>query len=104
MNKILWKKPTILWILLCIISELWKKQIPVNSSLVQFNKKIVLPRKLATGNIYDYLFCYCPLLGIIFEIVRIGMNKPLITLNRVYTYMESCSGHVASLVSYGDTS
>ncbi len=38
---------------------------------VQFDKTIVLHRKLATGSIHDYLFCYCPLVGIIFEILRI---------------------------------
>ncbi len=38
----------------------------------QKNKQtIVLPRKLATGNIHDYLVCYCPLVGILFEVLRI---------------------------------
>ncbi len=32
---------------------------------------MVLPRKHATGSIHDYLFCYCPLLGILFEVLRI---------------------------------
>ncbi len=32
---------------------------------------IVLPRTLATGSIHDYLFCYCPLVGILFEVLRI---------------------------------
>ncbi len=32
---------------------------------------IVLPRKLATGGIHDYFFCYCPLVGILFEVLRI---------------------------------
>ncbi len=32
---------------------------------------IVLPRKLATGNIHDYRFCYCPLVSILFEVRRI---------------------------------
>ncbi len=34
---------------------------------------IVLPRKLATGSIHDYLFGYCPLVGILFEVLRITM-------------------------------
>ncbi len=38
---------------------------------VQFDKTIVLPRKLLTGSIHDYLFCYCPLVGILFEVLRI---------------------------------
>ncbi len=40
-------------------------------TIVQFDETIVLPRTLATGNIHDYLFCYCPLVGILFEVVRI---------------------------------
>ncbi len=32
---------------------------------------IVLPRKLATRSIHDYLFWYCPLVGILFEVLRI---------------------------------
>ncbi len=36
---------------------------------------IVLPRKLTTGSIHDYLFCYCPLVGIIFEVLRIVSNS-----------------------------
>ncbi len=40
-------------------------------TIVQFDKTIVLPRKLAIGNIHDYLFCYCPLVGILFEVLRI---------------------------------
>ncbi len=40
-------------------------------TIVQFDKTIVLPRKFATGNIHDYLFCYCPLVGILFEVLRI---------------------------------
>ncbi len=32
---------------------------------------IALPRKLATGSTHDYLFCYCPLVDILFELLRI---------------------------------
>ncbi len=38
-------------------------------TIVQFDKTIVLPRKLATGSIH--LLCYCPLVGILFEVLRI---------------------------------
>ncbi len=41
-------------------------------TIVQFDKTIVLPRKLATESIYDYLFSCCPLVGILFEVLRIG--------------------------------
>ncbi len=36
---------------------------------------IVLPRKLATGGIHDYLFCYCPLVAIPFEVLRIDIHE-----------------------------
>ncbi len=39
--------------------------------IVQFDKTIAKPRKLATGSIHDYFFCYCPLVGILFEVLRI---------------------------------
>ncbi len=42
--------------------------------IVQFDKIIVLPKKRATGSIHDYLFCYSPLVGILFEVLRIGLN------------------------------
>ncbi len=32
---------------------------------------IVLPRKPATGSIHDYLFCFGPLVGILFEVLSI---------------------------------
>ncbi len=41
-------------------------------TMVQFDKTIVFPRKLATGSIHDYLFCYCPIVGILFEVLRIN--------------------------------
>ncbi len=36
---------------------------------------IVLPRKLTTGSIHDYLFCYCSLVGILVEVPRIVNNN-----------------------------
>ncbi len=33
--------------------------------------KIVVPCQLSTGSKHDYLFCYCPLVGILFEVVKI---------------------------------
>ncbi len=65
-------------------------------TIVQFDETIELPRKLATGNIHDYLFWYCPLVGILFEVLRIvstkvqvlrsfnkSYNVPLIVLNTI---------------------
>ncbi len=43
-------------------------------TIVQFDKTIVLLRKLATGSIHDYLFCYCPLVDILFEVLRIDAH------------------------------
>ncbi len=45
--------------------------------IVQFDKTIVLPRNLATRSIHDYLFCYCPLVDILFEVLRIGATVPV---------------------------
>ncbi len=52
-------------------------------TIVQFNKTIVLPRKLATGSIPDYIFCYCPLVGILFEVLQIGFPQEGIFVRRV---------------------
>ncbi len=43
-------------------------------TIEQFDKTIVLLRKLATGSIHDYLFCYCPLVGILFDVLRINIE------------------------------
>ncbi len=43
---------------------------------------IILPRKLITGSIHDYLLCYCPLVGILFEVLRIARAS----FRYVYTY------------------
>ncbi len=43
----------------------------LHQTIVQFDKTMILPRKRATGNIHDHLFCYCPLVGILFEVLRI---------------------------------
>ncbi len=42
-----------------------------NISTISQNKTIVLTIKLATESIYDYLFFYCLLVCILFEVVRI---------------------------------
>ncbi len=56
-------------------------------TIVQFDKTIVLPRKLATGSIHDYIFGYCPLVGTLFEVLRIHStlkNGTCGFLNAVY--------------------
>ncbi len=50
-------------------------ELHVYPTIAQFDKTIVLPRKLATGSIHDYMFCYCPLVGILFEVLRITQHK-----------------------------
>ncbi len=44
---------------------------------------IVLSRNIATGNIYDYLFCYCPLVGILFEVLRITVQYFFVNSNNI---------------------
>ncbi len=36
--------------------------------------QIELPRKRATGSIHDYLFCHCPLVGSLFEVLKIRLH------------------------------
>ncbi len=40
-------------------------------TIVQSDVTIVVPWQLSTGSKHDYLFCYCPLVGILFEVLRI---------------------------------
>ncbi len=50
--------------------QLWH-QVTMVASEQHLYQTIVLPRKLAIGSIHDYLFCYGPLVGILFEVLRI---------------------------------
>ncbi len=63
-------------------------------TIVQFDKTIVLPRNLATGTIHDYLFCNCPLVGIIFEVLRIAFLKEL---NEVIDLIFNGWGHPSGM-------
>ncbi len=47
----------------------------LHQTIEQFDETIVLPRKRATGNIHDYLFWYCHLVSILFEVLRIENGK-----------------------------
>ncbi len=58
----------LLW---CQIVLLWHHVIMVSSEHLFQTIVHVLPRKLAAGSIHDYLVCYCPLVGILFEVLRI---------------------------------
>ncbi len=44
----------------------------LSQAIVQFDKTIVLHRKLAKGSIHDYNFLLLPLVGILLEVQRIG--------------------------------
>ncbi len=41
-------------------------------TIVQSDVTIVVPWQQSTGSKHYYIFCYCPLVGILFEVVRIG--------------------------------
>ncbi len=60
MILLLWRQIVLLW-----------HQVTRVASEEHLFQTIVLPRKLATGSIHDYLFCYCPLVDIPFEVLRI---------------------------------
>ncbi len=40
-------------------------------TIVQSDITIIVPWQPSTGSKHDYLFCYCPLAGILFEVLRI---------------------------------
>ncbi len=67
MVLLLWRQIVLLW-----------HQVTVVASEQHLYQTIVLPTKLATGNIHDFLFCYCSLVGILFEVLRIEMIPILI--------------------------
>ncbi len=46
---------------------------------VQSDITIVVLWQLSTGSIHDYLFCYCPLVSILFEVLRVGFILQVIT-------------------------
>ncbi len=50
-------------------------------TIIQFDKTIVFHRKHATGSIHDYIFCYCPLVGILFEILRIVCRRVMMIMS-----------------------
>ncbi len=60
MVLLLWHQIVLLW-----------HQVTMGASEQHLYQTIVLPRKLTTGSIHDYLFCYCPLVCILFEVLRI---------------------------------
>ncbi len=40
-------------------------------AIVQSDVTTVVPWQLSTGSKHDYIFCYCPLVGILFQVLRI---------------------------------
>ncbi len=70
MVLLLWRQIVLLW-----------PQITMVESDQHLYQTIVLPRKLATGSIHDYLFCYCSQVGILFTVLRIGLIKLAHVLN-----------------------
>ncbi len=64
-------------LIVAIVLLLWHQilllwhQVTMVVSEQHLYQRIVLPRKHATGSIHDYLFCYYPLVGILFEVLRI---------------------------------
>ncbi len=41
-------------------------------TIVQSDITIVVSWQLTTGSIHDYIFCYCRLVGILFDVLRIN--------------------------------
>ncbi len=59
---------------------------------------IILPRKLITGSIHDYLLCYCPLAGILYEVLRIRMHTGVSLKVEHDTYYYIIKGLPSSLI------
>ncbi len=74
MVLLLWPHFVLLWHQVTMVTS----QQHLYHIIVHFDKTIVLPRKRATGSKHEYLFCYGPLVGILFE--------ALINLTRFYNY------------------
>ncbi len=68
----------------------------LDQTIVQVDKTIVLPRKLTTGRIHDYIFCYCPVVGILFEVLRIIVHvlSCMVTDEMVIVYNEVKNGSI----------
>ncbi len=62
MVLLLWRQIVLLW-----------HQVTMVALEQHLYQTIVLPRKRATGSIHDYLFCYCPILSILFGVLRIEL-------------------------------
>ncbi len=67
-------------LIVAVVLPLWRlivllwHQVTMLTSKQHLYQTIVLPRQLATGSIHDYLFCYCPLEGILLEVLRISLS------------------------------
>ncbi len=44
----------------------------------------ITQKKLATGSIHDYRFCYCPLVCILFEVLRIVVTNIVTSQKKKY--------------------
>ncbi len=72
MVLLLWYQIVLLWHQVTMVSS----EQHLHSTIAQFDKTMVLPRKRATGSILDYMFRYCPLVGVLFEILIIIYWRP----------------------------
>ncbi len=64
MVLLLWRQIVLLW-----------HQVTMVASEQHLYQTIILPTKLITGSIHVYLLCYCPLVGILFEVLRFRWNN-----------------------------
>ncbi len=57
-------------------------------TIVQFDKNNSFAhRKLATWSTHDYLFCYCPLVSILFEVLRIEIVYFIYHFSKTNTHL-----------------
>ncbi len=94
MVLLLWRLIVLLW-----------HQVTMVASEQHLYQTIILPRKPITGSIHDYLLCYCPLVGILFVVLRI---LSLQIVNKEYCPMFSklsltVQAHVCSNLLWADS-
>ncbi len=73
----------VFWVILLFVINIvlvlpWWPDVTIVQSndvtIVQCDITIVVPWQLSTGSKHDYLVCYCPLVGILFEVLRINLS------------------------------
>ncbi len=86
MVLLLWRQIVLLW-----------HQVTMVTSEQHLYQTIILPRKLITGSIHNYLLCYFPVVGIIFEVLRI--NDETLSVRGITLFCHFCKNDLMPVIS-----